>query len=212
MMIFQKNKRKEVNYITSFPQELGIERSWNGEIIENPEDEVVLSVAIYHPHKHTKMQEFTVLGSQPLTALRDSFYCINDHIGDGSITKSAFFFIENTFYNDMRFPECIDYSQPIIEWVNQNGRYTEPGLGIFASKSMAENTFNDLSIRIGAQYLYCHQGNCEHIIIFTDMRLFHNEDPKNKNLYPIHTFQSRIKRKKCRICDIYSAKYFKYFI
>jgi snRNA-activating protein complex subunit 3 len=32
-------------------------------------------------------------------------------------------------------------------------------------------------------------------------------DNQNKLLYPIHVFQSKIRRKKCKICDIYPAKY-----
>jgi snRNA-activating protein complex subunit 3 len=33
------------------------------------------------------------------------------------------------------------------------------------------------------------------------------EDEKNKNAYPLQTFQSKIRRKKCVICDIYPASY-----
>ena len=32
----------------------------------------------------------------------------------------------------------------------------------------------DLPIRLGAHYLYLHQGNCFHSIIFSDMRTLHN--------------------------------------
>lgn len=35
---------------------------------------------------------------------------------------------------------------------------------------MHETKFNDLKIRIGTHYLYQHQGNCRHTIIFTEMR------------------------------------------
>lgn len=57
-------------------------------------DEVVLSIAFYHPAKRVKTQvplikslscvclpspkEFLVLGCQPLTALKDAFYCLSD--------------------------------------------------------------------------------------------------------------------------------------
>lgn len=58
----------------------------------------------------------------------------------------------------------------VIEWVNEKNRFTQPGLGIFSSKSMSDQTFNDLTIRLGAQYLFVHQGNCEHIVVFTDLR------------------------------------------
>lgn len=77
--------------------------------------EIVLSVAIYDTKgKAIKSQEYFVLGSQPLTALRDRLYCLNDHILDGPSTKSSYFFIENTFYNDTRYPNAMDYSQCVI--------------------------------------------------------------------------------------------------
>jgi len=95
----------------------------------------------------------------------------------------------------------------VIDWVYQKQRFTQPGLGVYQSKSMSACTFNDLTIRMGAQYLYVHQGNCEHIITFNDIRLLNEQDNQNKNLYPLHIFQCKIRRRKCKICDIYSAKY-----
>jgi snRNA-activating protein complex subunit 3 len=72
---------------------------------------------------------------------------------------------------------------------------------------MATIQFKDLSVQIGAQYMYVHQGNCQHRIVFTDMRLMHDKDVKNRNAYPVHVFQGKIKRVKCSVCDIYPAKY-----
>lgn len=40
----------------------------------------------------------------------------------------------------------------------------------YTAKEMQSTVFNDLTVRVRAPYLYCHQGNCEHIIIFTDIR------------------------------------------
>lgn len=35
---------------------------------------------------------------------------------------------------------------------------------------MSEVTFEELSVRLGYPYLYCHHGNCEHVIVFHDIR------------------------------------------
>jgi len=35
---------------------------------------------------------------------------------------------------------------------------------------MDDYTFNDLTLKIGFPYLFCHQGDCEHIVIITDIR------------------------------------------
>jgi snRNA-activating protein complex subunit 3 len=78
---------------------------------------------------------------------------------------------------------------------------------VYSSKSMEGTLFRELSIRVGAEYLYVHRGNCQHSIVFTEMRLITDSDNKDKNAYPLHIFQCKIRRKKCKICDIYAAKY-----
>jgi len=72
---------------------------------------------------------------------------------------------------------------------------------------METTTFNDLTLGIDIPYLYCHRGNCEHIMIITDIRLLHCGDNMNKDAYPLQIFQNKIRRRKCRVCDIYPAKY-----
>jgi len=73
------------------------------------DDEIVLSVSLFHTKKNVEVQEWLVLGSQKLTELRDLLYCLNDHAFDGPNTPSGFFFIENVFYSDMRDPNAKDY-------------------------------------------------------------------------------------------------------
>ncbi|XP_077488211.1 snRNA-activating protein complex subunit 3-like isoform X2 [Amblyomma americanum] len=79
-----------------------------------------------HAYPFKVLSEVTVLGSQTLHELRAKIQCISDDvpIGDFSenpdkpqepaaseIYKSGFFFIGNTFYNDMSDPSCRDYSK-----------------------------------------------------------------------------------------------------
>lgn len=52
-----------------------------------------------------------MLGSQPLSALRDRVYCLQDKQLDGAHTKSGYFFIEGKFYNDLRDPRALRYSE-----------------------------------------------------------------------------------------------------
>jgi snRNA-activating protein complex subunit 3 len=151
-----------------------------------------------------------VLGSQPLTALRDRIYCLQDHTLDGPHTPSACFFIENKFYNDLRDRRAISYSETIVEWVKAESRAQHPGLALFDQLDMHTTTFNQLSIRLGSHYQYMHQGDCTHTIIFTQMRMAHAEDVQNARAYPLKPFQARTKRKKCRVCDLYPAAYVTY--
>jgi hypothetical protein len=46
----------------------------------NPHD-LILTIAIFHPkHPQTRLAEFQILASQPLTVLRDAFYCLSDFL------------------------------------------------------------------------------------------------------------------------------------
>ncbi|KAJ4456011.1 putative snRNA transcription factor [Paratrimastix pyriformis] len=174
-----------------------------------PPNELILTVALYKPSRE-KQQEFQVLGSQPLTALRDRLYCLSDYLLDGQQCKSGYFFIEDVFYNDARVPGSLDYSRPILDWVAQNQRFTEPGLGVYSARPMETTRFADLGVRLWHPYLYMHQGSCEHYLVFTDVRVAHPSDIQNVNAYPRHIFQAKIRRRKCGVCDIFPARYVTY--
>ena len=75
--------------------------------------------------QQSKDQNFLVLASQQLTELLDKIICYNNYLSvedvsdnpnrdqedvsgvPPNVSKSAFFFISNTFYDDMRDPEAI---------------------------------------------------------------------------------------------------------
>eukprot|EP00794_Sanderia_malayensis_P010226 gene10226-11275_t len=182
---------------------------------------VLLSVMFYHPRNVRKKDHgFLVVASQYLTALKDKIECIADRIllGERSLNpelsetliskernNSGFFFIDGVFYNDTRDPYNRDYSKVIIEWAKENA--SVPGLGSFKSKRMEDTKFEELKIRLGYPYYYCHQGNCEHIFIFNDMRLIHADDPPKLSAYPQKCFLDRPRRTKCSVCDLYTTKW-----
>ncbi|EGG18980.1 hypothetical protein DFA_02223 [Cavenderia fasciculata] len=167
-------------------------------------NEIILSVVLYHPQKSSKIQEFLVIGSQKLTDLRDKIYCMRDNILDGWKRKSCFFFINNVFYNDLREPENIPYSNTINEWILKKG---DTSGGSFLERDMSLYCFNEMDISIGEKYLYCNQGNCEHILVFKQMRLINAKDSFKRSDYPIETYHAKLRRKKCKVCEIYPAKF-----
>ncbi|XP_072512138.1 snRNA-activating protein complex subunit 3 [Notamacropus eugenii] len=188
------------------------------------EGELILTLNIFYPvifskHKERKpYQTLQVLGSQKLTELRDSFCCASDlQIGgefsstpdqapehtSKDLYKSAFFYFEGIFYNDRRYPECRDLSRTIIEWSESHDR----GYGKFQSAKMEDFTFNDLYIKLGFPYLYCHQGDCEHVVIITDIRLVHHDDCLDKTLYPLLTKKHWLWTRKCFVCKMYTARW-----
>ncbi|KAH9524736.1 DEAD (Asp-Glu-Ala-Asp) box polypeptide 41 [Bulinus truncatus] len=164
-------------------------------------------------------ETYLVLGNQTLTDLRDKIRCTSDAIipGDystmpdidpsdlqraGDIYKSSCFFIENVFYNDTRLPDNTDYARPVIKWAKENMSETR-----MSTANMQDTQLFDLNVRLGHNYLFLHQGNCEHAVLFTDLRLFTIEDNQDSRAYPILSVSRSKSRSVCQACLKLSAKW-----
>lgn len=199
--------------------------------IESMRD-IVLNVRIQRPyHKKTHMkkasnrfpshsQELLLLGSQKLTELRDALICINDlgvnqdlsidpqiyhlsHLPNNSVMfPSGFFYINGVIYNDTRHPDAKLYSDNVIKWSKRH-----PEVGELKAKVMHETRFIDLELRLGFPYVYMHQGNCEHLIVFTDVRLHHQNDSQDPARYPMLRGQASKLAVKCYICSLNLANW-----
>ncbi|KAG0196075.1 small nuclear RNA activating complex, polypeptide 3, partial [Mortierella sp. GBA30] len=290
--------------------------------------EMVVSAALYSALRPTqRTQEYLFLGSQPLTALRDAFYCLSDFVSQGpdepeenaptrnrsdKKTSNSFIYIEGVFYtdtpllrakidkrnelrekersrledlanqcrqrrqqaldkrkkrleekrvsrrkggrsgvqetavdednieddldydssdlrdqmsqttykdipiNDIRLEEedvyasvSQDYSQLILDWVAENPRRkADPKFSTLKKKYMHDTLIQDLSIRINQPYLFAHQGKCEHILMFRDLRLFNQQhDDLNRLSYPKPVFRTKKIRHRCRMCNTNAAHY-----
>lgn len=195
------------------------------ERVEAPE--VVLTVTVLRSFKFRQKKHsdayfqkiradlsYCVLSTQFLTELRDRFQCQLDYVVPGDFSEdpladkegrnrelypSGSFFIENTFYNDFRSTDAIDYSEPIVEWAKKKR------LSDFKKADMAETRFIDLDVRLGQPYVYLHQGNCEHFFIFTDVRLLSPDDCFDRTCYPVVHNVLRTHRLRCRACDTFTA-------
>ncbi|KAM7489632.1 hypothetical protein LguiB_027116 [Lonicera macranthoides] len=196
--------------------------------------ETVLCIEVYHSKRTwVKTQEFLVLGRQYLTELRDKIYCLTDHVMKKAEQHdpSGCFLIEDIFCNDLREHSAIDYSKPICDWLRDSkkdalekwecimsGELQQKQKALFGSQTeqhklphfkaveMHKTRFCDLRFRLGAGYLYCHQGDCKHVIVIRDMRLVNAEDVQNRAAYPVLTFQTKVRFRKCSVCKIYRAE------
>ncbi|CAL1384881.1 unnamed protein product [Linum trigynum] len=195
--------------------------------------EVILVVEVYHNvNESQKTQEFLVLGRQCLTELKDKIVCRNDEMmrRTGHYDPSGYFLIEDLFCNDLRETISIDYSEPIFDWlrnskeeVNKKWEYIIRGdmkrkqkalldkmppskVPGFRRTEMQSLRFCDLRFRLGAPYLYCHQGECKHTVVIRDMRLIHPDDTQNRSAYPIESFRLKSRLQKCNVCNIFRAK------
>jgi len=236
------------------------------------DNDLVLKIELRVPTApHLVAQEYLVLASQPLTALRDAIICVTDKnlqaliqessnqvrstnsteerrreeesvLGMASdferIQASAYFYIEGVFYNDTRSPGSIDYSEPLRRHAAEHGikapPHPPPGsrdrdttflTTSFSTAPMQHTTFGDLYLRLAGsnisssssssssssgdstsalqQYVYCHSGGCEHLLIFKDIRKFDQQvDPPFVSHYPFQSGPAghRMPRKECEVC------------
>ncbi|TWW58727.1 snRNA-activating protein complex subunit 3 isoform X2 [Takifugu flavidus] len=197
----------------------------NPELVDDmvPEGELILTINVFYPDVIEKFNfirphaALLMMGSHTLAELRDAICCVSDLQVCGEFSnnpdaapsflskdhfKSAFFYFEGVFYNDMRFPECVDISRTTIEWAESHN------FPPFSQAKMEDTRFVDLNVKVGFPYLYCHQGDCEHLIIITDIRLAHRSDCLDKKLYPLLTHKHRFTTQKCSVCHVFIGRWF----
>lgn len=73
-------------------------------------------------------------------------------------------------------------------------------------KNMDETKIIDLNLRLGQPYVFQHQGVCEHLLIFTDLRVLNASDEQVISEYPIRVFDTR-QHKSCCTCRENIAAY-----
>ena len=84
-----------------------------------------------------------------------------------SLYKSGFFYIEGTFYNDLRDEDNKDNSRVIRDWAATRD------LGPFETARMEDTRIDSLCTRFGYPWVYQHQGDCEHLFCLSDARYCH---------------------------------------
>lgn len=72
---------------------------------------------------------------------------------------------------------------------------------------MENVTISSLKPRFGYPYLYMHQGNCEHLVVFHDSRLLDFNDCLHSQCYPHVLKLNRVGNKMCFLCSATYAKW-----
>jgi snRNA-activating protein complex subunit 3 len=182
--------------------------------------DVIITVQITQHLNSRKLswsEDILVLGETLLSDLKDKITCFRDEVRIGEmsahpdellnkpklkdIVKSGYFFIENTFYNDYRNGNN-DCSNEPIEWAQKIK------FGNLLKRDMNETKFIDLNFRIDFPYLYCHLGNCEHLILFTSIKLVNPAtDCYVLSQYPILKDKTRGRFTFCWLCNKLYAKW-----
>lgn len=199
-----------------------------------PIQDAIFTVFIYRPLTTTvdcsnspwKLivdQRIEILGSQSLSTLRDTIRCPQDmiwlgdcsealdkpelHIPASLMYTSAYFFIENVFYDDLRNPKSTALSADVIDWHNSKLNVSDKNHFTAADTG---TLLGDLKLHLGKPYLYLHQGNCEHIVIFADIRLTDRTCAQSASKYPICTGRSFTFVYKCSVCKHLATQWLVY--
>lgn len=195
--------------------------------------DVLIVIRVYEPFLYKRgtsnsrvprlSQEFFVLGSQHLHELRDKIFChcqfgpFHDISNDfKEISKMAttenlpatsktnqggIFFITDTFYKDDNEGDS-EFPYEITEWMTR-----QSDIGPVQMESMQQTKFVDLSVRLGYPQLYRHYTNCEHIVVFADMRLLASTDSMKKSDYPMLRCVSTTRHIVCIVCGLNEAAF-----
>uniref|UniRef100_A0AC34RQ16 snRNA-activating protein complex subunit 3 n=1 Tax=Panagrolaimus sp. JU765 TaxID=591449 RepID=A0AC34RQ16_9BILA len=150
-----------------------------------------------------------IRGEMLLSKFRDKIFCPYDYfsnrydfedasnIADYYVNRfpSSFLFIHDTFYIDQRNDNAKDISEPIREFMTKRKSF-----GPTKVVDMANVKIKDLTLRLGQPYVFMHIGNCEHLVIFTDLRLLHPSDSQDLTEYPV-LLCDKYQSPKCCVCQ-----------
>lgn len=153
------------------------------------DERLIFNLQIFFPiesrdrYRHQLMNELICLSTLTLAQIRDAIECISDEqiLGEysqnpedlktygqraGDVNTAACFIIESTIYDDLRRTD-LRLSEKIIE--QTTGTYTQ-------GTTMEQTCLQDLkSIQLGKPYIYLHQTNCEHVIVFSELKLLEQD-------------------------------------
>ncbi|XP_019875130.2 snRNA-activating protein complex subunit 3 [Aethina tumida] len=195
-----------------------------------PGSEYVLTIFVYkatHQKPYQKTwerlkcaQEFQALGSSLLIDVIEKIHCVtNDGLflevenTDIDLTAlinakkyypSQYIFIDGVFYCDSRAPNAYEYPKEIAKWA------ADKGIGKLTMVPIENVKIDALKPRLGYPYVYLHQGDCEHLIVFADARLIHAGDALCREVYPNVTRFRRVANVMCLICTHVFAKWIVY--
>nr|CAX74666.1 snRNA-activating protein complex subunit 3 [Schistosoma japonicum] len=159
-------------------------------------------------------QRLVLLSKQNLTVLRDAIKCPQDkvwlgdcsealdvpelHVSADKLYTSSYFFIEGKFYDDLRNANSKSLGQEVIQWAKSKRELVS--CGPFTSSTMESITLENLAVCIGKPYFFVHQGNCEHMIIFFDIRLVDRDSCQSESSFPMLTGRCSARILHCFAC------------
>lgn len=195
---------------------------------------VFVDVAVYDAEAPTKSMHLRLHADSPLTLLIDSVKCTARAGLDGALCESpstALVVLNGVIYADHRY-DSTDYETHVAAYMRQNvfhrhqrqaatqphqqqhqhpqhlSRSACPGsvpAVPIVQLGQANVTIADLTVRLGQPYLFLHNGDCEHALVFTDV--FHDvQAPELEDAPLVQVTWSRGMRViPCDVCKVRMA-------
>ncbi len=95
-----------------------------------------------------------------------------------------------------------------MSWNRRSNVWSQTG--VYFQSNMERTRLSELHVCLGSHYAFIHQGDCNHVIVFTGLRAIHRSDPPNRFAYPWEIYKQNLKRQRCGVCDTYAARYVTY--
>ncbi|KAG8463932.1 hypothetical protein KFE25_000100 [Diacronema lutheri] len=181
-----------------------------------PDGEVLLRVAFFHARRGHLQQELIVAGSHTLGELRDRLRCDVERIAEQVAaqrdleaaalpSRASAFLIGGRFFSDAH--DGVELAEPLRAWM----RAVDP-LGAVArvdepARPMRTTRISELRVRLGEQYLFVHVGECEHVVVFTDVWAATEEDERLRGAYPMLVYEVPPKLEQCFVCKQHAARH-----
>ncbi|XP_022906759.1 snRNA-activating protein complex subunit 3 [Onthophagus taurus] len=222
-------ENKYNNVSSTEPKHINLLQDFNESIDFEPGSDVIITVNVHQPYTgHIGMlskrnycigfikscHELIALGSQSLKDLKNKIICdhnefskeVNDiyesNKDDETIQNgSSLICIDDKLYVDMPNTDSIDYSVVVKKWNEDNKLKLN-----FTTDDMSVK-LRDLNFRLGYPYLYQHNGNCEHLFVFSDVQLVKKCHSLCRDDYPYYKTINGYMLKNCNICKKVSAKW-----
>ena len=178
------------------------------------DDRLVLNLQIFFPiesrdrYRHQLMNELICLSTLTLAQIRDAIECVGDEqiLGEyseqpetiktagkraGDENTAACFIIESVIYDDLRRTD-VRLSEKILEQASSAGNHTQ-------GTPMATTSLNDLkAVQLGKPYIYLHQNNCEHVIVFSELKLLEQDQCHDARF--VFSLACRFSSTHCLVC------------
>ncbi|EDO08621.1 snRNA-activating protein of 50kDa MW C terminal family protein [Babesia bovis T2Bo] len=164
------------------------------------DDELVITVSLYHGVRGHKIREFDMLSSQTLAELRDAFRCASEirPLNVDLKANGSCFMLNGQLFPDLRNDAC-DYSEPLLHFLYNY----KPG--ILRTSECIEQTdavLSHLELPIYMPGFLLHHGDCEHRLMITAIRIFdRTRDCPYEECYPLKVFMPRQRAKQCNVCE-----------